>query len=441
MGNVLLVSLPMVSAYRQTLRGNIFCSWGADPHGEDLVLVRRISTRSKSGEERADGPPPSLVGRIARTKEMASGTMETHEFFSGNRVKICFWNKTRNTKKRDPLRVLRDPAEDVGGLLRSRTNDKDFAEIKYAEDGSLPDPITEEDMFSIRRPLLSDGVQGSEKVEVSTEKFVQIFFDLVLDPDSDGLCNLRVHFGGIKDTHPSGKELMTRIKDMRLVMRKGKDDRAPAVVISVAAKDSGTSMYGTPGADFEFPNMRFSSFTQSGDILVHSMIPDDMHLSLVVTMEESALPLITVDGKLRPPSAIASELYLNDEAKSLLSATPLTMELEGDIILKTEDGCWVCPEDQTGGVFAQDPIVEVDYRLDVIQAVDPGDGSGDEGGSTSPYFGFQSFPGAVHVVRERGCERIKQIGEKVGDDPDEMENDVRLAGGVSDWIRQVLGHV
>lgn len=333
------------------------------------------------------------------------------------------------------MRVRDDPEEDVGGLLRSRENGKEFAEIKYNADGTLPDPITEADMCYVKRPLLGNGTAYEERLVIGTEKFVQVSFPLVLDCESDGICNFRVFLGGSRDTHPKGKELMTRVKDARIVLKK--KDRNQAIVFAVAERDSSTPVCGTSGLTLEFNSMKFSSFAQKGDILLYSMLPQDAALHLVLTMEEDALKLVQKDGEVFPPTAVASEVYLGDESRSLVTATPMEMTIAGGTKLELEDGHWVCtPGQDATAVMVGDPIEDVDYRVEV-QLMDPGDASGDEYAAPGPYVGFQQFPAAAPL--ERRCVRVDNIAAMIGEDPDEREDEVELAGGVSAWITQVLG--
>lgn len=359
--------------------------------------------------------------------------MEAQAFWSGKDLK--YWNRTRNLHGKDPRIVLREKGCD--GLLRGRQNDKQYACVKYEEDGSVPDDLTEDKVTHQLRPLLGPPQVLEETVSHLDKQFALVAYDVVLDPESHGLCNFRVIFGGMRDQHPKGDELLQHVKDVRLVLRRT-DNNEFGVVVDVA--ESSTKDYEGNTTDFDFKRFTYSTYTGKGTIFSHSMLAPEMKLSMVVLVDEDELDVLGTT----PPTALASEAFLGDDVSAEMCSTSLTLPVYGGLVLSTSaEGHWTFDKEKhpSACCMMTDVIEDVDLRITaILEAVD-GPGSPDSagghpghGGNTPMYYHSHVDVRPQHPVTAK----IVAIRSLLGEDDQKAEDPVKAAGGLRGWVSAML---
>lgn len=358
------------------------------------------------------------------------------DFWSGDEIKIQFWNRTRNLASRDPRLILEEGA--VGGLLRGRMNGKKYRTVVFEEDGTMPQEMTPEKIRVVERPLLKDGELVSSSIEHAGSVFRQVAYDLVLDPEADGVCNIRVIFGGMRDNHPKGQRLLDHIKDIRLVLRfKEEEEGSPPKGVVIDMLRPGEAN------DFDFPLFAFSTFNNSGNILTTSLLPEHLKVTLVVTAEQEAVN----DLLAKPPTCMAAELFLNEPSKKLLAETPLHMTLyEGLELMKDAGEIWsIDPDEQQCFATMMTDSLEHEDLRDMASAlmegstavaVSPADSCVENQTlkqlqlSTPPTYGMSSV---VHPFQSY----VESVAESVGKEEDLPVDVIRVAGSVDEWVKQL----
>lgn len=356
------------------------------------------------------------------------------DFWSGDEIKIQFWNRTRNLASRDPRLILEEGA--VGGLLRGRMNGKKYRTVVFEEDGMMPQEMTPEKIRVVERPLLKDGELISSSIEHAGSVFRQVSYDLVLDPDADGVCNIRVIFGGMRDNHPKGQRLLDHIKDIRLVLRfKHEEEGSPPKGVVIDMLRPGEAN------DFDFPLFAFSTFNNCGNVLTTSLLPEHLKVTLVVTAEQEAVN----DLLAQPPTCMAAELFLNEKSKKLLVETPMHMTLyEGLELMKDAEQIWsIDPDEQLCfATMVDDPLEHEDLRPMGVSALMEGSTAvavspGEENQtlkqlqmSTTPTYGMSSV---VHPFQSY----VESVVESLGKEDSLPVDVVRAAGSVDEWVKQL----
>ena len=356
--------------------------------------------------------------------------MDAEGFWSGKDLK--YWNRTRNLHGKDPRLVLQEKGCD--GLLRGRQNGKQYACVKYEEDGSVPDDLTEDKVVNQLRPLLGPPQVLKQTVSHLDKEFAVVAYDVVLDPESHALCNFRVIFGGMRDHHPHGDELLQHVKDVRLVLRRTDNDEV-GIVLDVV--EPSTKEYDGNTTDFDFKRFTYSTYTGKGNLFSHSMLAPEMKLSMVALVDSEALDVLGTT----PPTALASEAFLGDDVSAEMCATSLTLAVHGGLVLSTsEQGLWSFdPEKNPSSCCMMTDVIEdVDLRITaILEAVDgPGspESAGGQGGQTPMYYHGHVDVGPQHPVTAR----IVAIRSLLGEDDQQAEDPVKAAGGLRGWVSAML---
>ena len=386
-------------------------------------------------------------------------TRLSKDFWSSKDVQVHFYNRTRNLYSRDPMLVLRE--NHVQGILRGRMNDKKYRCIDFDEQGAVPEDLTPDKVRAIERPFLKPGVLIKEEMELNEEKFCQVAFDLVLDSASDCVCNIRLIFGGLRDNHPRGEDLLRHIKDARLCLRRKDfdDDCEYGVVLDVAEPCKNLPPGSTRTNEFDFHCFAFSTYSNDGDVFVHSLMPENLKVSIVFTVQKDFVePLLE-----KPPTVMGAELFLNEETRTRLGESHLVADVQGGLTLDIEDGSMAAGGDGEG-VMMQDDLEEYDYRVIALAADDFGDGQASPVGTPRPpeiefldlgavggrVAGGGRGQGTLHSFWGRDTDRLENpetsferfvvsVKDSLGEDPEEYVDPVQKAGSVDAWLQGVMG--